>query len=75
MIMKIIMLMILMMGSLTILTLGVDFLLGFDFSQAIDDWIRPFHLLSIPGIIILIMYPLLILLQPIFYRIQKKKQE
>ncbi|VEF49762.1 Uncharacterised protein [Bacillus freudenreichii] len=70
---KIVGIIILMVGLLTILSLGMDFLLGFDFIQAIDDWIRPFYVMSPAEKIIYTICPLVILLRPVFARFQKKK--
>ncbi|MBM7715504.1 hypothetical protein JOC94_002492 [Bacillus thermophilus] len=73
--MKLIGIILLMMISMTIFSIIIDiYLLGFGLRYAIIDWFRPFFVTTFTEKIIFSLYPLSIIVQPIVFYYQKRKQ-
>lgn len=64
-----------MMILLALFSFGIDIhLLGFGLRYALIDFFRPFFVMTFAEKIIFSLYPLLIIIQPIYFCYQKKKK-
>ncbi len=72
--MKVLGVFILMMVTLSILTLCMNFIYGFDLKGAIQQWIRPLFVMGTGEKSLYILYPFVILMLPIVHFIKRKRQ-
>ncbi|MFF2752773.1 hypothetical protein ACFVR1_03310 [Psychrobacillus sp. NPDC058041] len=75
--MKIIGISILMFVFLTVFSLCMDILLGFDLNTSINNAIRPFLVMEVTEIVIFFLLIVLMVVGPVrtFYKKRKKKQQ
>lgn len=75
--MKIIGISILMFVFLTVFSLCMDILLGFDLNTSINNAIRPFLVMEVTEIVIFFLLIVLMVVGPVrtFYNKRKKKQK
>ncbi len=72
-VLKIIIIFLLMMVMMMVLSISADLLIGFGFKEAIRDWVRPFHVMTVSEKVLYTLLPSIILLQPIISLYKKKK--